>query len=117
MVGHLTDLVPIVVVSLRNLPRLPVCGCLLVPRPPIYISGIHNVTFDFHLHRARVMKVCVFLRRTPPSFLENHNTHKVKRLNSVLNEASGPDRASGYLRFLKHKVATAYFYSTSWMGC
>ena len=63
-----------VVVSLRNLPRLPVCGCLLVPRAPIYISSIHNATCDFLLHRARAIKVCVFLRRTPPSFLENHDT-------------------------------------------
>ena len=64
----------IVVVSLRNLPRLPVCGCLLVPRPPIYVSSIHNATCDFLQCRARVIKVCVFLRRTPPSFLEKHNS-------------------------------------------
>ena len=71
-----------VVVSLRNLPRLPVCGCLLVPRTPIYISSIHNATCDFLLRGARVIKVCVFLRRTPPSFLENHNTEFALELRS-----------------------------------
>ena len=48
------------VVSPRNLPWLPVCSFLLVSRPLIYISSIHNLTCDFLLHRACVIKVYVF---------------------------------------------------------
>ena len=56
---------------------LPVCGRLLVLRPLVYISGIHdtisNLIFILHL-LVYVIKVCVYSLTTPPNFFKNYNS-------------------------------------------
>ena len=58
---------------------LPVCGCLLVLRPPNIYSSIHNAIRDltFFLHKLMYMiKVCVYSLTTPPSFFETTTSTK-----------------------------------------
>ena len=51
--------VSVVVVFLSSLVLLQVYGSFQA-LDTVYINSIHNATCDFFLHRARVIKVCVF---------------------------------------------------------